>query len=225
MSDNNFSGCLSSSVLHILAFLSYLGGAHFELSYSRQSHKHTPTPDHKAKVSLQLRWCFSLNEQQRRREHPFGRAFPPHFQKTISILPHSLCHLPHTDVRMGMTQQGNFFVVLFYLFLDNEKSAEGLAWGWLSQIFAHETHPRPYGSSVGGYLTLMTLWHQKNRAWSLFFRELPWIHTSMQGVWKRRGFFGFVFFLTPLGSRSSFVYFFFFFFGWQVFYLSTAANI
>lgn len=109
-----------------------------------------------------------------------------------------MCHLPHTDVRMGMTQQGNFFVVLFYLFLDNEKSAEGLAWGWLSQIFAHETHPRPYGSSVGGYLTLMTLWHQKNRTWSLFFRELPWIHTSMQGVWKTRVFFGFVCFFLLL---------------------------
>lgn len=81
------------------------------------------------------------------------------FQKTIKILPCSLCHLPHTDVRMSMTQQGNFFVVLFYLFLDNEKSAEGLAWGLLLHTFAHETLPQPYGSSVGGYLT-----HQKNQS-------------------------------------------------------------
>lgn len=59
-----------------LCFLSYLGGAHFELSFLRRSHKHTLTPDHKAKVSLQLRWCSSLNEQQRRIKHSFCQAFP-----------------------------------------------------------------------------------------------------------------------------------------------------
>lgn len=66
-----------------LCFLSYLGGAHFELSFSRRSHKLTRTSDHKAKVSLQLRWCFLLNEQQRRIEHSFCQAYPPHFHKTI----------------------------------------------------------------------------------------------------------------------------------------------
>lgn len=69
---------------------------------------------------------------------------------------------------MNMTQQGNFFVLLFYLFLDNEKSAEGLAWGLLLHTFARGTLPQPYGSSVGGYLTLMTLWHQKKTNLDLF---------------------------------------------------------
>lgn len=76
---------------------------------------------------------------------------------SIQILPFSLYHLSHTDVRVSMTRRGHFFVVLFYLFLDNEKSAEGLAWAWLSHIFTHETLARPYGSSTGGYLTLMTV--------------------------------------------------------------------
>ncbi len=83
---------------------------------------------------------------------------------TIQILPFSLCHLSHTDVRMSMTQQGHCFVVLFYLFLDNEKSAEELAWCLLPHIFTHETLSRPYGLSTGGFLTLLTLWHQKHRS-------------------------------------------------------------
>lgn len=81
---------------------------------------------------------------------------------TIQILPFSLYHLSHTEVRMGMTQQGYCFVVLFYLFLDNEKSAEGLAWCLLPHIYTHETLPRPYGLSTGDYLTLLTLWHHKH---------------------------------------------------------------
>lgn len=89
---------------------------------------------------------------------------------TIQILPFSLCHL--SEVRMGMTQQGHCFVVLFYLFLDNEKSAEGLAWCLSPHIYTHETLSRPYGSSTGGYLTLLTLWHQKHGSRSFFFRRL-----------------------------------------------------
>lgn len=50
---------------------------------------------------------------------------------TIQILPFSLYHLSDAEVRMSMTQQGHCFVILFYLFLDNEKSAEGLAWCFL----------------------------------------------------------------------------------------------
>lgn len=111
------------------------------------------------------------------------------FPKLFKSCHFSLHHLSHTDVRMSMTQQGHCFVVLFYLFLDNEKSAEGLAWGWLSHIFTHETRPRPYGPSTGGYLTLMTLWHQKHRSWSLFFRGLSWIHTTMLRGRKRITFF------------------------------------
>lgn len=122
------------------------------------------------------------------------------FPKLFKSCHFSLYHLSHTDVRMSMTQQGHCFVVLFYLFLDNEKSAEGLAWGWLSHIFTHETRPRPYGPSTGGYLTLMTLWHQKHRSWSLFFRGLSWIHTTMLRGRKRITFF---FAVTPLGSPSS----------------------
>ncbi len=76
---------------------------------------------------------------------------PPSFP-TIQILPFSFYHLSHTEVRMGMTQQGYCFVVLFYLFLDNEKSAEGLAWCLLPHIYTHETLPRPYGLSTGGLL-------------------------------------------------------------------------
>lgn len=53
---------------------------------------------------------------------------------TIQILPFSLYHLSPTEVRMDMTQRGHCFVVLFYLFLDNEKSAEGLAWGSLPPV-------------------------------------------------------------------------------------------
>lgn len=71
---------------------------------------------------------------------------------TIQILPFSLYHLSHTEVRMGLTQQGHCFVVLFYLFLDNEKSAEGLAWCLLPHIYTHGTLRRPYGLSTGGLL-------------------------------------------------------------------------
>lgn len=79
---------------------------------------------------------------------------------------------------MGMTQQGHCFVVLFYLFLDNEKSAEGLAWCLLPHIYTHETPPSPYGLSTGGYLTLLILKHQRHSFWSLFFRGLIWICTA-----------------------------------------------
>lgn len=99
-----------------------------------------------------------------RLHHHFVMLGAARFSPTLQISPFSLYHLSHTDVRMSMTQQGHCFVVLFYLFLDNEKSAEGLAWGWLSHIFTHETRPGPYGPSTGGYLTLMTRWHQKHRS-------------------------------------------------------------
>lgn len=111
----------------------------------------------------------------------------PSFQ-TIQILLFSLYHLSHTEVRMDMTQQGHCFVVLFYLFLDNEKSAEGLAWRLLPHIYTHETLPRPYGLSTGGYLTLLTLWHQKHRSWSLFFRGLSWIPHSHASWLKQNNF-------------------------------------
>lgn len=90
--------------------------------------------------------------------------FPP----TTQILPFSLCHLSHTEVRMAtMTQRGHCFVVLFYLFRGNEKSAEGLAWCSPPHIYTHEALPRPYGSSTGGYLTPLTRWPQRHRSQSL----------------------------------------------------------
>lgn len=130
----------------------------------------------------------------------------PSFQ-TIQILLFSLYHLSHTEVRMGMTQQGHCFVVLFYLFLDNEKSAEGLAWSLLPHIYTHETLPRPYGSSTGGYLTLLTLWHQKRRSWSLFFRGLSWIPTTMHHGWNRITFLRCLHWLDTLSSSLQMFFF------------------
>jgi len=101
---------------------------------------------------------------------------------TSQILPFSLYHLSHTEIRMDMTQQGHCFVVLFYLFLDNEKSAEGLAWCSLSPM---KLLPPPYGLSAGGYLTLLTRRHQKHGSWSLPFRGLWWIHTITHPGWNR----------------------------------------
>lgn len=137
---------------------------------------------------------------------------------TIQILPFSLYHLSHTEVRMSMTQQGHCFVVLFYLFLDNEKSAEGLAWCLLPHIFTHETLPRPYGLSTGGYLTLLTLWHQKHRSWSLFFRGLSWIHNTNASWLKENNFFA----VSPRGTLSSPCKCFYS--NWQVAWLSKSSS-
>ena len=124
-------------------------------------------------------WCYPQNVVKRAEQNALlitvccllCLVLLPSFP-TIQILPFSLCHLSHTEVRMGMTQQGHCFVVLFYLFLGNEKSAEGLAWCLLPHIYTREALPRPYGSSTGGYLTLLTLWHQEHRSQSLSVRGL-----------------------------------------------------
>lgn len=128
-----------------------------------------------------------------------ARPMLPSFP-TIPILPFSLHHLSHTQVRMSMTQQGHCFVVLFYLFLDNEKSAEGLAWCSLPHIFTHETLPRPYGSSAGGYLTLLTPWHQKRWSWSLSFRGLSWIQHYDASRLKENTCIFFFFAMSPPGA-------------------------
>lgn len=101
---------------------------------------------------------------------------------TIQNLPFSLYHLSHTEVRMGMTQLSHCFVVSFYLFLDNEKSAEGIAWCMLPHIYTHDSLTGPYGFSTGGYLTLLTLWHQKHSSWSFFLQRLLSImHPKLKG--------------------------------------------